>query len=139
MFCGLGEVVDASVQEHRLPHSITERIIEMSTTTTEFEHPTYNKGNVVVKANWALIPDSMIGGLRRWIENGIPPGHFLTAVLTNDLREAVKRADDTNINRLPDYVKFLHNYAPSGCWGSVENFMRWLGHKGLNWTKVYSG
>jgi hypothetical protein len=108
----------------------------MPNPTIEFEHPTYTVG---AKANWALIPDSMIGGLRRWIENGTEPGHFLTAVLLNDLRGAVERADDTNIHRLADYVKFLHNYAPSGCWGSMDNYLRWLGHKGLGWTKAYEG
>ena len=30
--------------------------------------------------DWSLIPDYMIGGLRRYIERGIPPGHFLSAV-----------------------------------------------------------
>jgi large subunit ribosomal protein L9 len=36
----------------------------------------------------------MIGGLRRYIENGIGPGDFLWAVLTNDLRGAIERADE---------------------------------------------
>jgi hypothetical protein len=28
-----------------------------------------------------------------WIERGLPPGHFLTALLSNDFMEAVARAD----------------------------------------------
>jgi hypothetical protein len=72
-----------------------------------------------------LIPDYMQGGLRGWIEQGIWPGGFLTAVLTNDLKEACGRADSTNIAALPNYVQFLFNYAPSGCWGSREKADKW--------------
>jgi hypothetical protein len=71
------------------------------------------------------IPDYMAGGLERWIEHGIPPGDFLWAVLTNDLREAIGRADDTNIHALPAYVAYLYNAAPSQCWGSQERCIAW--------------
>lgn len=76
-------------------------------------------------ANWSLIPEYMHSGMRRWIERGIVPGHFLTAVLTNDLREAVARADDTNRSLLANYIIFLSSYAPIGCWGSPENVKEW--------------
>lgn len=76
------------------------------------------------KAN-QLIPDYMHGGLQRWIEHGVVPGRFLCAVLQNDLVEAVGRADETNMVLLPNYVRFLWNYAPSGCFGSVEKFNDW--------------
>ena len=95
--------------------------------------PTYTHGR---KADWSLIPEHMIGGLRRYIENGIPPGHFLTAVLCNDLRGAVDRADDTNRRRLADYVIFLYNYVPSQCWGSPEKFEVWIAQHGLGATEV---
>ena len=98
------------------------------------EHPTYTAGP---QARWLLIPDHMIGGLRRYIENGIKPGSFLSAVLSNNLRDAVEYADDTNYRRIPDYIQFLYNYAPAGSWGSVKNFYSWMEHKGLGWTEVY--
>lgn len=72
-----------------------------------------------------FIPDYMQGGLKRWIEHGIVPGRFLCAVLQNDLVEAVGRADDLNSQLLPQYIKYLWNYAPSGCFGSVEKFNDW--------------
>ena len=56
------------------------------------EHHTYTSA----KPDWSLIPEYMIGSLRRYIENGIEPGSFLSAVLCNDLRGACECADDTN-------------------------------------------
>ena len=76
-------------------------------------------------ANWGKIPERMRGALARWIQHGIAPGDFLTAVLKNDLAEACLRADDENIHLLCDYIKFLQNYAPMGCWGSPKDFDNW--------------
>jgi hypothetical protein len=73
------------------------------------------------------IPPYMHGGIVRWIENAIPPGSFLTAVLCNDLREACACADDANRYLLFEYVKWLHNHAPCECWGSSESFNTWHG------------
>lgn len=90
-------------------------------------------------ADWSLIPDRMIGGMRRYIENGIEPGDFLRAVLNNDLQEACGRADAENQRILFQYVKFLYNYAPSDCWGSPEKVEKWLDEGGLGWKEVYTG
>ena len=73
-----------------------------------------------------VIPDHMMDGLTRYIESGIPPGHFLRAVIINDLKEAVGRADDENVKILPAYVGYLYNEAPAGCWGSQEAFDHWV-------------
>jgi hypothetical protein len=81
--------------------------------------------------DWSRLPERMHGGIRRYIENGIPPGHFLTAVICNDLREACARADDENRYLLFDYVKFFHNHAPVHCWGSEDRFNAWVQHRGL--------
>jgi hypothetical protein len=75
------------------------------------------------------IPDRMMGGLIRYIENGIAPGDFLTAVICNDLKEAVGRADDENIRNLPAYLGYLYNEAPMGCWGSPGQMKRWMKEK----------
>jgi hypothetical protein len=71
------------------------------------------------------IPDRMMGGIQRWIDNRIPPGDFLTAVICNDLRKACGRADDENLRNLPAYVGYFYNEAPSTCWGSPEKFAAW--------------
>ena len=76
--------------------------------------------------DWGGIPERMRGGITRYLEHGIPPGHFLTAVICNDLREACERADDENKHLLFEYVKFFYCHTPVGCWGSPENFEAWV-------------
>lgn len=73
-----------------------------------------------------LIPAYMVGAVKRYILQGIPPGSFLTAVISNDLREAFARADDDNATAMQGWVRFFYNYAPSGCWGSPERYSNWL-------------
>ena len=73
-----------------------------------------------------LIPPHMIGAIKRYIVNGIQPGSFLTAVLSNDLKEAFARADSENSAAMQGWVQFLYNYAPSGCWGSPGRVSDWL-------------
>ena len=77
-------------------------------------------------ANWKLIPEHMQESIRSYIEERLEPGGFLTAVLSNDLTQAVLRADAININRLPNYVQFLYWHVPSESWGSPERVTAWL-------------
>jgi hypothetical protein len=76
--------------------------------------------------NWGRIPERMRGGISRYIDKGIPPGDFLTAVISNDLREACGRADDENRYLLWDYMVFFYNEAPSESWGSPEKMKAWV-------------
>jgi len=72
------------------------------------------------------LPDHLQGGISRYLREGIAPGHFLTAVITNNLLEAVSRADCTSIKSLPDIVKFFYNYAPGECWGNQVKMVAWM-------------
>lgn len=72
------------------------------------------------------IPPIMLDALNGYIEHGYQVGHFLRAVLENDLKGAVDRADDVNIKVLPAYVVYLYNEAPAGCWGSKERVQNWI-------------
>lgn len=74
--------------------------------------------------NYDLLPN--LDGLQRYVNQRVPCGGFLTAVLENNLRLAVERADDTNIWLIPVYVSWLYNHAPSDCWGSREAVTHWL-------------
>lgn len=65
-------------------------------------------------------------GLVLYLMHGLRPGHFLMAVLENDLLEAVIRADDENVVALHRYVKFLFNVAPSVAWGSPGEVAEWI-------------
>lgn len=58
------------------------------------------------------LPDYMWGGMLNWIEYGIDPGSFLSSLLSNNLYEAIKCADATNIHKIPDYIRWLYNYTP---------------------------
>ena len=76
--------------------------------------------------NQYYIPDRMMPGITQYIEQGIRPGSFLQAVISNDLKEAIGQADDENINNLPAYVGYFYNEAPSLCWGSVQRMEGWM-------------
>ena len=81
--------------------------------------------------DYSKLPERMWGAIYRYIEHGIPPGHFLSAVICNDLREACARADDENRSLLFEYVRFFHCYAPISCWGSEGKFVEWVKRRGL--------
>lgn len=71
-------------------------------------------------ANWNLVPAHTKQSIQLYVEKRIPPGGFLLAVLTNDLKGAVGRADEKNRRALPDIVKFLYNYIPARIWGDEK-------------------
>ncbi|NDC55374.1 MAG: hypothetical protein EBZ69_00825 [Alphaproteobacteria bacterium] len=75
---------------------------------------------------YAAIPERMQEALKRYVLESVKPGDFLSAVLSNDLRNAVGRADRDNVTLLPLYIRWLYNVAPGNCWGSPENFETWL-------------
>ena len=80
----------------------------------------------VYKFREFYIPERMMGGITRYVEQGIPPGDFLTAIIENNLSEAVGRADDENIRNIPAYVAYFYNKTPSPCWGSRQAMKSWL-------------
>ena len=80
----------------------------------------------MIEGGRGLIPGHMWGAVQRYFLNGIPPGHFLSAVLSNDLIEAFARADDENARAMEQWCKFLYNYAPRGSYGSPDRFRAWL-------------
>lgn len=75
------------------------------------------------------IPSHMHAAIRCHVIDRQPVGDFLTAVLSNDLKEAVKRADHLNLTALVPWVDLLYNYCPSNCWGSPAKVKAWLGEE----------
>ncbi len=71
------------------------------------------------------IPPRMMGGIERYIIEGIIPGQFLQAVICNDMKEAFGRADDENFHLMPAYVNYFYNEAPAPCWGSRKDMDTW--------------
>jgi len=74
---------------------------------------------------YSYVPPHMRDGFKLWIEHGISPGSFGMAVLNNDLKEAVARADHINKIHLTTIVSWLYNFAPIDCWGSYEKTNAW--------------
>lgn len=71
------------------------------------------------------IPDHLRGGLVRYFADGILPGGFLQAVLCNDLREAVLRANPGTEHALRPLIAFLTHYAPHTAWGTCDKVLAW--------------
>jgi hypothetical protein len=71
------------------------------------------------------------GSLLRFVEQGIRPGHFLTAVLENNFMEAARRAGEFNQLHLHDWAKVIYNDTPGGCHGSREKVDTWVKVGGL--------
>ena len=72
------------------------------------------------------IPDRMVPGIERYINDHIRPGRFLQAVICNDLKESFGRADDENFENIAAYVAFFYNEAPGDCWGSKQKMESWI-------------
>jgi len=81
--------------------------------------------------NEFYIPERMMAGIRLYVDHGVPPGGFLTAVLENDLSGAVGHADAENLRNLPAYVTYLYNEVPAACWGSPAKVAAWRGKQSL--------
>ena len=76
--------------------------------------------------DYSKLPERLQGGAQRYIENGIIPGDFLTAVIQNNLKETIGRADDDMIKVLREIVTWFYWEAPAGCWGSVKHMNEWI-------------
>ena len=76
------------------------------------------------------VPVYMQEGLIDYVVRRRDPGHFLTAVLENNLAGAIGRADSSNLKALQNWVRVIYNYAPSNCWGNPAKVKAWL-----NWTE----
>lgn len=70
--------------------------------------------------------EDLYGALERYLNNGIMPGSFLTAVLENNLCEAFGRADSGNSANLKNIVGYIYNNFPSNAWGSRERVDNYL-------------
>jgi hypothetical protein len=72
------------------------------------------------------VPLHTQAALEDYIEKGIPTGGFLYAVLSNNLVDAVCRADAQNLSCLKDIVQWLYNEAPHDCHGSEARVLRFM-------------
>ena len=94
----------------------------MASVDMQFEYP--------VEEWWvgeyAEIPEHIRGGIERYLTELRAPGDFLTAVITNDLRNAFARADEDSLKALRLLNRWFYNRAPSCAHGSHDAMRRWL-------------
>lgn len=76
--------------------------------------------------NEFYIQDHMMEAIKRYVEDGIKPGDFLTAVICNDLKEAVWRADEKNMKNLLAFVAYFYNEVTATIWGNEEMMKDWI-------------
>jgi hypothetical protein len=74
--------------------------------------------------DYSELPENLRGGILRYVEFAVQPGGFLTAVLNNDLRLAVGKADPVSLKVLPLVVRWFANERPD-LYGP-ENFKKHL-------------
>lgn len=80
---------------------------------------------------YELLPEHLRAGTQRYVEHGVLPGDFLKAVIRNDLRGALFRADKTSRANLHEIVRFFHFEVPSDCHGDKEKMLAWNARGGL--------
>jgi len=67
---------------------------------------------------WLKVPAHLRDGLERYLVKGVLPDGFLRAVLSNNLVDAVLRADPVSLASLVDLVRYLRSCAPATAFGS---------------------
>lgn len=83
-------------------------------------------------SKYPSIPERTQGSFSRYINHGIPPGSFVTAVLTNNLVESVGAADTENLIALTDIARFIYNELPCSAWGNQNIVDAWIEKGGLD-------
>ena len=77
-------------------------------------------------ADYQFCPNHIRESLDRYVNERMQPGGFLLAMLSNDLRETIGRADENNLRVLPHIFSYVYNRMPSNCWGTPEKVALWL-------------
>jgi len=73
-----------------------------------------------------LVPADTKKTIDNYVEHGYRPGHFVHAVLANDLMGAFGAADSNNTKYMRNIVSYVYNDIPSNCHGSYEIVEKWL-------------
>ena len=71
-------------------------------------------------------PGHILNAIADYASSRTLHGHFVTAVLANDLSQAVFRADKDSLAGLADIVRYVHWEIPDKCHGSIEKVEAWV-------------
>ena len=72
------------------------------------------------------VPPHVAPALVRYIQDHVPTGGFLRAVLENDLFKAFAKADLASRAGMEAILSYIYNEAPAPCWGSKKAVKQWL-------------
>jgi hypothetical protein len=81
---------------------------------------------MIQRMKYPTAPIHILDAITDYANNHILHGHFVTAVLENNLSEAIFRADPNSLAGLKDIVLFIHWEIPHSSHGSVEKVNAWL-------------
>jgi hypothetical protein len=121
------------VKHPTLDHLTREELVDLAKTASQvYSKSAYLQSEAKeLEEKAEKIPAHCRNALLTYIKTGKIPGHFLQAVISNDLKGAFSHADDVNTKSLGEYVNFIYNYAPAACWGSKEKMTEWSEKGGL--------
>jgi hypothetical protein len=110
------------------PESLASSSPHADETAATVERDTYEAllDEGISEEYYSVIPTRMLPGLYRYVLEGIKPGAFLTAIITNDLRTAISTADEENLKLIKVWVLFFWWHTPSNCHGSEAVMARWI-------------
>ena len=81
-----------------------------------------------VKHKYPKAPLPVLEAIHRYATKGYLPGSFTTAVLENNLVNAMAYADKDSKAGLEDIISFCKYEIPSRCWGSEKRVEFWVDH-----------
>lgn len=76
--------------------------------------------------NGAKLPDETIAALELYRTKGLPPGEFLQAILSNDLKRAVSEGLSDERETIAQVVAWAHGNLPTQAWGSEGAVEEWI-------------
>lgn len=77
------------------------------------------------RSDYSKLSPVVLRRLEEFRDSGADPGHFVGAILRNDLLGACRHADDRNAWLLPIYVTWCANELPSMSWQSQAQVDAW--------------
>jgi hypothetical protein len=63
------------------------------------------------------IPPPVLHAIQRYVATGAGTGHFVDAVMRNDLFDAVARADAESLAAFREIIWYVYNQLDDRCWG----------------------
>lgn len=81
-----------------------------------------------MQPNENFINPSAKADIDAYVSAGQPVSDFLYAVLTNNLKDSIAKANFMNIDNLPHIVAYLYNKCPMHCWGSETAVSMWYAY-----------